>query len=66
MKIMIMTDLEGNSGVDSIEMMDKTHPSNIMACKRLVGDTNTAIRGTFMEEQISYMSGTVIMEVTAI
>jgi len=47
MRIYIHTDLEGISGVDSIEMMDKTDPSHEYAIKRLMVDVNATIDGAF-------------------
>lgn len=45
MKVMIVTDLEGISLVDSIDMMDRTTEGYKFACQRLMLDTNAAIQG---------------------
>lgn len=47
MHIHIITDLEGISGVDSIDHMDTDSSLYFYACKRLMVDTNAAIRGFF-------------------
>ena len=45
MNVVIMTDLEGISGVDSIaNIMDKGEPYRY-ACERLMADTNAAVEG---------------------
>jgi D-aminopeptidase len=48
MKIYIHTDLEGISGIDSIEMMGKENPRHGYAIKRLMMDVNAAIDGAFI------------------
>lgn len=45
MKVIISTDLEGVSCVDSIDMMDRQNESNQFACRMLMNDLNAAIRG---------------------
>lgn len=45
MKVVIMTDLEGISGVDSIDMMDESGNGYQEACRRLMADTNAAVQG---------------------
>lgn len=45
MKVIIMTDLEGISLVDSIDMMDQTQEGYRFACERLMEDVNAAIQG---------------------
>lgn len=45
MKVVIMTDLEGISLVDSIDMMDQTQDGYRFACERLMEDVNAAIQG---------------------
>ncbi|HCG36347.1 MAG TPA: hypothetical protein DER23_08395 [Clostridiales bacterium] len=45
MNIMIMTDLEGISGVDSIDMMDREHEGYKRACSYLSGDIHAAVKG---------------------
>ena len=45
MKVFIMTDLEGVSGVDSIDMMDESGNGYREACCRLMADTNAAVQG---------------------
>ena len=47
MRIYIITDLEGISGVDSIDMMDENSEGYKLACERLMSDTNAAIEGAF-------------------
>ncbi len=47
MKIYIHTDLEGISGVDSIEMINRDDPRHMFARERLMADTNAAIAGAF-------------------
>ena len=47
MRIYIITDLEGISGVDSIDMMDVNSNGYKLACERLMSDTNAAIEGAF-------------------
>jgi len=44
-KIYIHTDLEGVSGVASIEAMDRTTAANRAACQRLMADINAAVDG---------------------
>ncbi|HBP37369.1 MAG TPA: hypothetical protein DD640_01250 [Clostridiales bacterium] len=48
MKIYIVTDLEGISGVDSIDMIKVDHPRHRFAIERLMADTNAAIDGAFL------------------
>lgn len=45
--IYIMTDLEGISGIDSMEMIQKGHPQYEYSLKRLMADTNAAVEGAF-------------------
>ncbi len=47
MNVMIMTDLEGVSGVDSIDYIfdEKLYP---YACERLMADVNAAVDGCFL------------------
>ena len=47
MHIYIITDLEGISAVDSIDMMDENSEGYKLACERLMSDTNAAIEGAF-------------------
>ncbi len=47
MKIYIHTDLEGVSGVDSIDMIDREGPGYTKAAEYLMGDLNAAIEGAF-------------------
>lgn len=44
MKVLIITDLEGISGVDRVEQVDNNDP---FALERLMVDVNAAIRGAF-------------------
>lgn len=45
MKVVIMTDLEGISLVDSIEMIPRTSEGYKFACRRLMADVNAAVQG---------------------
>lgn len=45
MKVIIMTDLEGISLVDSIDMMDQETEGYRFACQRLIADVNAAVQG---------------------
>ena len=45
MKVVIMTDLEGISLVDSIDMIPRTNPGYQFACSRLMADVNAAVQG---------------------
>lgn len=45
MRVFIMTDLEGISLVDSIDMMDQETEGYRFACERLIADTNAAVQG---------------------
>jgi len=45
--IYIMTDLEGISGIDSMDMIQKGHPRYEYSLERLMADTNAAIEGAF-------------------
>ena len=47
MHALIITDLEGISGVDSIDMIDEATPGYRVACEALMADTNAAIDGAF-------------------
>ena len=47
MKIYIHTDLEGVSGIDNMEMMDREHPRHMEARENLMGDLNAAVDGAF-------------------
>ncbi len=47
MNVMIMTDLEGISGVDTIDMMDMESEGYKKACLYLADDINAAVRGCF-------------------
>lgn len=46
-KIYIHTDLEGISGIDSIELLDRQSPDYKYSVKRLMTDVNAAIDGAF-------------------
>ena len=46
MNVMIMTDLEGISGVDTMEMIQADNPEGYRyACQRLMADINAAVEG---------------------
>ena len=45
MKVIIMTDLEGISLVDSVDMIDETQDGYRFACRRLMEDVNAAVQG---------------------
>lgn len=45
MRVIIMTDLEGISLVDSIDMMDRQTEGYRIACERLMADLNAAVAG---------------------
>ncbi|MBE6931308.1 MAG: aminopeptidase [Ruminococcaceae bacterium] len=46
MNVMIMTDLEGISGVDTMEMIQADNPEGYRyACRRLMADINAAVEG---------------------
>jgi len=45
--IFIMTDLEGISGIDSMEMIQAGHPQYEYSLRRLMTDTNAAVVGAF-------------------
>ncbi len=45
MKVIIMTDLEGISLVDSIDMIFQENEKYRFACERLMADTNAAVQG---------------------
>ncbi len=47
MRIYIHTDLEGVSGIDSFEMVEKSNPRHEYAIRRLMADVNAAIDGAF-------------------
>lgn len=47
MKIYIHTDLEGISGIDSIEMVQRDNPGYRYSIERLMIDVNAAIDGAF-------------------
>ena len=47
MQVLIITDLEGISGVDSIDMIDESTDGYRRACAYLMADTNAAIDGAF-------------------
>lgn len=47
MRTFIITDLEGISGVDSIDMMDVNSEGYRIACEKLMNDTNAAVEGAF-------------------
>lgn len=47
MKIYIHTDLEGISGVDSVEMVDRVNPRYRQSTERLMADVNAAVDGAF-------------------
>lgn len=47
MRVLIITDLEGISGVDSIECINMESEAYRQACHLLMGDTNAAIDGAF-------------------
>ena len=47
MKIYIVTDLEGISGINSMEMMQTDSPQYDYCLQRLMADTNAAIEGAF-------------------
>ena len=46
-RIYIITDLEGISGVSAMSQIENGTPEYHEACKRLMADTNAAIRGAF-------------------
>lgn len=46
-KIYIHTDLEGISGIDSMEMIERTGPRYRQCCEYLMADLNAAIDGAF-------------------
>jgi D-amino peptidase len=46
-KIYIHTDLEGISGIDSMDMIDRTSPRYRQCCEYLMSDLNAAIDGAF-------------------
>jgi len=48
MNVMIMTDLEGISGVHTIDCIPEGTDLNRMACERLMADVNAAIDGAFL------------------
>lgn len=45
--IYIMTDLEGVSGIDSADMIERDHPRFRECCELLMGDLNAAVEGAF-------------------
>lgn len=45
--IFIMTDLEGISGIDSVDMIQETYPDYEYCLKRLMADINAAVEGAF-------------------
>ena len=45
MKVIIMTDLEGISLVDSIDMIPEENDGYKFACQRLMADVNAAVQG---------------------
>ncbi len=45
--IYIMTDLEGVSGIDCPEMIERDHPRFRESCELLMGDLNAAVEGAF-------------------
>lgn len=45
--IYIMTDLEGVSGIDCAEMIERDHPRFRESCELLMGDVNAAVEGAF-------------------
>ena len=47
MHILIITDLEGISCVDSIDMIDESREGYRLACEYLMSDTNAAVEGAF-------------------
>ena len=47
MTVVIMTDLEGISGVDDISMIDESGEGYRFACAQLMKDTNAAVAGCF-------------------
>lgn len=47
MQVLIITDLEGIAGVDSIDMIDESTDGYRRACEYLMADTNAAIDGAF-------------------
>ncbi len=46
--IYIMTDLEGISGIDSMDMIQPGHPRYAYSLERLMADTNAAVDGAFL------------------
>ena len=48
MHVLIITDLEGISSVDSIDMIDESTEGYRRACEYLMADTNAAIDGAFL------------------
>jgi len=47
LKILIITDLEGISGISNMDMIQKENPEFEYSAKRLMMDTNAAIEGAF-------------------
>jgi D-amino peptidase len=47
MKIYIHTDLEGVTGIDSMDMIEKTGPRYRGCCEQLMADLNAAVDGAF-------------------
>jgi D-amino peptidase len=48
MKVFIMTDLEGISGIGESKMIEMDHPRHSYALERLMADTNAAVEGAFL------------------
>lgn len=47
MNVLLMTDIEGITGVDSIDMIPRESEGYIKACRELMHDTNAAIAGFY-------------------
>ncbi len=46
-RILVLTDLEGVSGIGSMEEIDRTRAEYKEACRKLMLDTNAAVEGAF-------------------
>ena len=47
MKIYVHTDLEGITGIDNLDMIQRTSPRHRESCELLMGDVNAAVDGLF-------------------
>jgi D-amino peptidase len=47
MRVLVITDIEGIAGVDSIDMIDESTDGYRRACEYLMADTNAAVDGAF-------------------